>query len=138
MQVSLERRPGSVVELSIEVPTEQVERAIELAFQHLAPRVKVAGFRPGKAPRPVLEREIGWPALREHALEHLVPDSVGQAVADNNLTAIDNPRVEIETFERLQPAKFKALVTVKPEVKLGDPTAIKAPLQETPIGPDAV
>src|ERR1700716_3391864 len=108
MQVSLEHRPGSVVELSIEVPTEEVERAIQTAFDHLAPRVKVAGFRPGKAPREILEREIGWPALPEHALEPLIPDTIGQAVADNNLQAIDNPRVEIETFERLQPARFKA------------------------------
>ena len=138
MQVSLERRPGSVVELSIEVPTEEVERAIQTAFDHLAPSVRVAGFRPGKAPREILEREIGWPALREHALEHLVPDTIGQVVAENNLQAIDNPRVEIETFERLQPAKFKALVTVKPEVQLGDVEAIKAPLQEAPVGTDAV
>jgi trigger factor len=138
MQVSLEHRPGSVVELSIEVPTEEVERAIELAFDHLSPRVRVAGFRPGKAPREILEREIGWPALREHALEHLLPDSIGQAVADNNLQAIDNPKVEVETFERLQPAKFRALVTVKPEVKLGDPSAIKAPVREVPVGTDAV
>jgi trigger factor len=127
-----------VVELSIEVPTEEVERAIQLAFDHLAPRVRVAGFRPGKTPREILEREIGWPALREHALEHLLPDSIGQAVAENNLQAIDNPKVEIETFERLQPAKFRALVTVKPEVKLGDPLTIKAPLKEVPVGTDAV
>jgi trigger factor len=138
MQVSLEHRPGSVVELSIEVPTEQVERAIQLAFDHLAPRVRVAGFRPGKAPREILEREIGWPALREHALEHLLPDTIGQAVADNNLQAIDNPKIEIETFERLQPARFRALVTVKPEVNLGDALAIKAPLQEIPVGTDKV
>lgn len=130
MQVSLERRPGSVVELSIEVPTEQVERSIEEAFQHLAPHVKIAGFRPGKAPRPVLEREIGWPALREHALEHLLPDAISHAVTENNLEVIATPEVEVEKFERLQPARIKARVTVRPEVKLGDIDAIKAPAQE--------
>ncbi|MEA2646829.1 MAG: trigger factor [Chloroflexota bacterium] len=133
MQVSLERRPGSVVELSIEVPTEQVERAIETAFSHLAPNVRVAGFRPGKAPRPVLEREIGWPALREHALEHLVPDAIGQAVAENKLDVIATPQVEVQTFERLQPARLRALVTVKPEVTLGDPAAISAPMETVEI-----
>jgi trigger factor len=138
MQVSLERRPGSVVELSIEVPTEQVERAIEMAFQHLAPRVKVAGFRPGKAPRPVLEREIGWPALREHALEHLVPDAIGQAVQENNLEIIASPEVEVEKFERLQPARFKARVTVKPDVQLGDVGAVKAAVENVVIGDDKV
>lgn len=138
MQVSLEHRPGSVVELSIEVPTEQVERAIQQAFDRLAPRVRVAGFRPGKAPREILEREIGWPALREQAIDILVPEALTQAVADHQLQAIENPKVEIEAFERLQPAKFRALVTVKPEVKLGDALAIKAPLREAPVGTDKV
>jgi len=138
MQVSLEHRPGSVVELSIEVPTEQVERAIQQAFDRLSPRVRVAGFRPGKAPREILEREIGWPALREQAIDIMVPEALTQAVADHQLHAIDNPKVEIESFERLQPAKFRALVTVKPEVELADALAIKAPLQEAPVGTDKV
>jgi trigger factor len=134
MQVSLERRPGSVVELSIEVPTERVERAIEEAFSHMAPGVKVAGFRPGKAPRAVIEREIGWPALREHALEHLLPDAISEAVAENNLEVIATPEVEVEKFERLQPARIKARLTVKPEVTLGDPAAVSVPLETPEIG----
>src|SRR5207245_11288568 len=108
MQVSVERRPGSVVELSIEVPTEQVERALERAFGGLAARVKVPGFRPGHAPRAVLERQIGWPTLREQALEILLPEVVGEAVTQQRLQAIETPRVEIETFERLQPARLRA------------------------------
>src|SRR5258708_11735987 len=138
MQVSLERRPGSVVELSIEVPTEQVERAINLAFEHMSPNVRVAGFRPGKAPREILEREIGWPALREHALEPLLSDTIAEVVAEQKLEVIATPQVEVEQFERLQPARFKALVTVKPEVVLGDVSAIRAPLKEAAVGTDAV
>src|SRR5258708_11535948 len=138
MQVSLERRPGSVVELSIEVPTEQVERAINLAFEHMSPSVRVAGFRPGKAPREILEREIGWPALREHALEHLLSDTIADVVAEQKLEVIANPQVEVEQFERLQPARIKALITVKPEVVLGDVSAIRAPLKAAAVGTDAV
>lgn len=128
MQVSVERRPGSVVELAIEVPAEQVERAIDRAFNRLAPRVRVPGFRPGKAPRPVLEREIGWPALREQALEILVPETVTEAVREQDLAVIDTPQVQIEQFERIGAARIKATVTVKPEVTLGDYRAIKAPM----------
>ncbi|MFN2465639.1 MAG: trigger factor [Candidatus Dormibacteria bacterium] len=128
MQVSVERRPGSVVELAIEVPSEQVEKAIDRAFNRLAPRVRVPGFRPGKAPRTVLEREIGWPALREQALEILVPETVTEAVRENDLAVIDTPQVQVETFERVGAARIKAVVTVKPEVKLGDYKSISAPL----------
>src|SRR3979409_326017 len=105
MQVSVERRPGSVVELAIEVPAEKVERAIDRAFNQLAPRVRVPGFRPGKAPRPVLEREIGWPALRDQALEILVPESVTEAVREQDLAVIDTPQVQVESFERIGSAR---------------------------------
>src|SRR6476469_9769602 len=100
MEVSVERRPGSVVELAIEVPAEQVEKAIDKAFNRLAPRVRVPGFRPGKAPRPVIEREIGWPTLRDQALEILVPETVTEAVRERDLEVIDTPQVEVEQFER--------------------------------------
>ena len=133
MEVSVERRPGSVVELAIEVPAEQAERAIDRAFNQLAPRVRVPGFRPGKAPRPVIEREIGWPALREQALEILVPDVVTEAVRTNDLAVIDTPQVQVEAFERIGGARLKALVTVKPEVKLGDYRAIKVPMSAVDV-----
>jgi len=138
MQVSLEHRPGSVVELSIEVPAEQVERAIQRALDRLAPRVRVAGFRPGKAPREILEREIGWPALREQAIEILLPETLSQAVTEHQLQAIETPQVEVERFERLLPARFRARVTVKPDVVLGDVDAIRAPLREAVVGSDRV
>lgn len=138
MQVSVERRPGSVVELAIEVPAEQVEMAIDRAFKQLAPRVRVPGFRPGKAPRPVIEREIGWATLREQALEILVPDVVTEAVRTNDLAVIDTPRVEVEAFERIGAARLKALVTVKPEVKLGDHLAINAPLAPVEVTTEQV
>src|ERR1700694_2956350 len=115
MQVRVERRPGSVVALAIEVPADQVERAIDRAFNQLAPRVRVPGFRPGKAPRPVIEREIGWTTLRDQALEILVPDVVTEAVRSEDLSVIDTPQVQVESFERIGGAKLKALVTVKPE-----------------------
>jgi trigger factor len=133
MQVTAERRPGSVVELSVVIPTERVERALELAYSHLAPRVKVSGFRPGKAPRAIIERQIGWETLREHALEHLLPEVMGDAVREQKLEVIDTPQVQVETFERLQPARIKALVTVKPEVGLGDHHAVKAPLDPVAV-----
>lgn len=138
MEVSVERRPGSVVELAIEVPAEQVEKAIDRAFNQLAPRVRVPGFRPGKAPRPVIEREIGWPTLREQALEILVPDVVTEAVRSNDLAVIDTPQVQVETFERIGAARLKAVVTVKPEVKLGDYAAIKVPLLPVEVTPEQV
>jgi len=138
MQVSLERRPGSVVELAIEVPTEQVERAIERAYNRLSPQVRVPGFRPGKAPRPILEQKIGWETLKEQALELLVPELLTEAIREHDLEAIDQPHVHVEAFERLQPARIIAHVTVKPEVKLGDVDKIKAAVAAVTVTPEEV
>ena len=138
MEVSVERRPGSVVELAIEVPAEQVEKAIDRAFNRLAPRVRVPGFRPGKAPRTVIEREIGWATLRDQALEILVPETVTEAVRERELDVIDTPQVEVEQFERIGNARIKALVTVKPEVTLGDYQSIKVPLQTPAVTSEKV
>ncbi|HEV3232530.1 MAG TPA: trigger factor, partial [Candidatus Dormibacteraeota bacterium] len=100
--------------------------------------VRVPGFRPGKAPRPVLEREIGWPLLRQEAIDLLLPEALGEAVTEHALEAIDTPHVEIDVFERLQPARFRATVQVKPEVRLPDVRAIRAPLQPVAVTSEQV
>jgi trigger factor len=138
MQVNVTQRPGSVVQLDIELPTEQVERAIERAFNRVSPRVRVPGFRPGKAPRAIIEKQIGWPALRQEAMDLVIPEALSQAVVDHKLEAITTPEVDVEQFERLQPARFKALVTVRPTVTLGDVKAVKVPLEKTAVTPDQV
>lgn len=138
MQVNVTQRPGSVVELDIELPTEQVERAIERAFNRVSPRVRVPGFRPGKAPRAIIEKQIGWPALRQEAMDLLIPEALSQAVVDHKLEAITTPEVDVEQFERLQPARFKALVTVRPAVTLGEVKDIKAPLETPAVTPEQV
>ncbi|MHB8507905.1 MAG: trigger factor [Candidatus Dormibacteria bacterium] len=133
MQVNVTHRPGSVVQLEIEVPAEQVDRAVERAFNRLAGQVRVQGFRPGRAPRPVLERTIGWDNLRSHAIDTLVPDALAVAITEQKLIAIATPEVSEVVLERSQPARIVALVPVKPVVKLPDYRAIKAPLGDVVV-----
>src|ERR671934_2240246 len=133
VKVETERKPGSQVVLSVEVPEDQVASSIERAYQRLAPRVKVAGFRPGKAPRPMVEREIGWPALRQEALDLLLPTAYNAALDESGLDPIDVPRVEVEQFERGIPFRFRAVVSVKPELKLSDYRDIRVPRPKTEV-----
>src|SRR5437868_9251890 len=118
VKVDTERKPGSQVILSVEVPVDQVSRSIEQAYSRLAPRVRIAGFRPGKAPRPMVEREIGWPTLRQEALDLLLPTAYDAALDEAGLDPIDVPRVEVEQFDRGQSMRFTATVSVKPEIAL--------------------
>jgi len=134
VKVETERKPGSQVVLSVEVDADQVTKSIDQAYSRLAPRVRIAGFRPGKAPRPMIEREIGWPTLRQEALDLLLPSAYNSALDEAGLDPIDVPRVEVEQFDRGQPMKFKATVSVKPEITLADYKDIRVPRPQTEIG----
>ncbi len=133
VKVETERKPGSQVVLSVEVPADQVTSSIEQAYSRLAPRVRVAGFRPGKAPRPMVERQIGWPALRQEAMDLLLPTAYNAALDEAGLDPIDVPRLEVQEFERDIPFRFKATVSIKPEVTLGDYQAIRVPRPQTEV-----
>lgn len=134
VKVETERKPGSQVVLSVEVDADQVTKSIDQAYSRLAPRVRIAGFRPGKAPRPMIEREIGWPTLRQEALDLLLPTAYNSALDEAGLDPIDVPRVEVEQFDRGQPMKFKATVSIKPEITLADYKDIRVPRPQTEIG----
>ena len=119
--------------LSVEVPADQVSKSIDQAYSRLAPRVRIAGFRPGKAPRPMVEREIGWPTLRQEALDLLLPTAYDAALDEAGLDPIDVPRVEVEQFDRGQPMRFRATVSIKPEITLKDYKDIRVPRPRTEI-----
>ena len=133
VKVDTERKPGSQVVLSVEVDADQVSRSIDQAYTRLAPRVRIAGFRPGKAPRPMIEREIGWPTLRQEALDLLLPTAYNSALDEAGLDPIDVPRVEVQQFDRGQPMRFTATVSIKPEITLKEYNDIRVPRPNTEI-----
>jgi trigger factor len=120
LSVRKETLPGSQVALTIEVPSEQVDQAWAEAIEHMARRVKLPGFRPGKAPRSVLEARLGPAAIREHAIDDLLPVVVGEALRGEGIDPIDRPRVDVIHFEKGEPARLTATVSVMPDVKLAD------------------
>lgn len=120
VSVVTETLPGSQVGLTIEVPSEQVDRAFERVLNRLSQRVRIEGFRPGKAPRPLIEARLGPAAIRDEVVETLVPGLVSQALRDHRIDAIDRPEVEIQELERGRPARLTARVSVMPEVTLPD------------------
>src|SRR5215471_7305498 len=120
VSVVTETLPGSQVGLTIEVPSDQVDRAFERVLNRLAQRVRIEGFRPGKAPRPLVEARLGQSTIRDEVADALVPPLVAQALRDHDIDAIDRPRVEIKELERGRPARFTARVSVMPDVTLPD------------------
>ncbi len=140
--ITVETRPepGSRVRLEIEVPADDVNRHFATAYRHLAARTRVPGFRPGKAPRNVIERYVGRDAVIEEAVEHLVSEGYDAALDQTDLIPIDQPQVEIDatTVREGDPARFAAVVAVRPTVSLGAYTDYPFGLEVPPVTDDDV
>ena len=135
VKVTLERLPESRVQLDIEVDADRLERSLDAAYKRLAGKAKIPGFRPGKAPRPVVERLVGREGLIREAIEKLVPDAYNEAIESEDVDAIDQPELEIL---ELEPVRFKATVPVRPSVDLGDYTSIRVEPETVEVTDDMV
>lgn len=120
--VSTRPEPGSRVALEIEVPPPEVDRHFATAYRHLAERTRVPGFRPGKAPRHLIDRYAGHASVVAEAIDHLVSDSYDAALDQTDLIPIDQPDVQIDAGDVAEgsPVRFTATVSVRPQVTLGD------------------
>jgi trigger factor len=138
--VATRPEPGSRMRLEIEVPADEVNRHFETAYRHLAARTRVPGFRPGKAPRHVIERYVGRDAVLAEAVEHLVEAGYDAALDQTDLIPIDQPQVEIdpETVKEGDAARFAAVVAVRPTVTLGAYTDYPFSIEVPAVGDDDV
>jgi trigger factor len=131
LSVVTEQLPKSQVGMTIDVPAEVVNATYERVLNRLASKAKIEGFRPGRAPRALVEARIGPELLREEVVETMVPEVVRQALDEKSLDPIDNPDVEVLELERGRPARLKATISVMPDVQLGDARSLQ--VARTPI-----
>lgn len=138
MRATLERLEKNQVALEIEVDAEQVDEALQKAYQRLVKRVTVPGFRKGKVPRPILEARLGKEVFYEEALDILLPKAYEEALKEKEIEPIDKPKIDIIQMEKGKPLIFKAMVEVLPEVKLGRYKGVKAVKPEVKVGEEEV
>jgi trigger factor len=115
---SVEPLDGNKVRLRVEVPAAEFEQAVDAAFRKLAREVRVPGFRPGKAPRALLEARLGSDVAREQALRDSVPEYYAQAVEAEDIDVIAAPEIDITKGEESGDVGFDAVVEVRPVVEL--------------------
>src|SRR3954447_6875873 len=120
MQITTTPAPKSTIVLEVEVPAERLTTAVQEATRALSRRTKVPGFRPGKAPRGVLEAVLGHGAVLEEAVDRLLPASHRASLLEKEILPLTNAEVDIVQAEEGKPLIFKATVPVRPEVNLGD------------------
>jgi trigger factor len=138
LTISRETLPGSQVALAIEVPADEVDRAFEKVITRLSQKAKIQGFRPGKAPRAVVEARLGPQLIREEAIEALIPEVVNRALTESGIDPIDRPRVDVIEFDRAKPARLTATVSVMPEVELPDLESIRVERPHTEVTDEMV
>src|SRR5437016_2566361 len=118
MKAVVEPLEGNKVKLSVEVDEHEFERALDQAFRKIAREVRIPGFRPGKAPRRVLEARLGKDVARQEALREALPDYYSRALQETDVDAIAAPEIDITAGQEEGPVAFDAVVEVRPHLKL--------------------
>ena len=121
--------------MQIEVDQALVDKHMERAVARISKQVRIPGFRPGKATRQIIERHIGSAAILQEALEELVPEVYNDALEQEQIEAIDQPEIDLESTD---PLVVKAIVPVRPEVDLGDYQAIRVPREAVEVNQEQV
>lgn len=138
MKTSVVPAEENKVRLHVAVPAEEFEVAIGAAFRAIAGEMRIPGFRPGKAPRRVIEARIGPEVARQQALRDALPDYYQRAVDAEDVDAIAPPTIDITAGEDSGDVEFEALVEVRPIVTIEGYKGLRVTLEDPAVTDDAV
>jgi trigger factor len=136
MKVTVEKQDALVALINLEIDAEQASVEYGKACKRLSQRINVPGFRRGKIPRPVIEKNVGIERIKQEALERFLPHVFADIISENQLDVIAAPVLESFTFDLAEGIVVKAQVELRPEVVLGDLSAITIEVEryQTPEG----
>ncbi len=133
MSVQVENLEKSMAKLTIEVPAEEFDAAIDQAYLKVRGRISLPGFRKGKAPRRMIEKMYGAGLFYEDAANIVIPDAYEAAAEESELEIVAQPEIDVVQIEKGKPFIFTATVAVKPEVTLGDYKGIEVEKRELEV-----
>lgn len=138
MSNTLEKLEHNMVKISMEIPTEDFDKACDRAYQKEKNRITLPGFRKGKAPRKMIERFYGKEIFFEDALNDILPDVYMNAVKELELNVVSRPQIDVDKMEAGSPVVVTATVAVKPEVTLGEYKGVVAEKETVAVTEDDV
>ena len=133
MSLQVEKLGNNMAKLTIEVPAEEFEKALEGAFQKNKNKISIPGFRKGKAPRKMIEQMYGKGVFYEDAANELIPDAYDKAMDECTEEIVSSPKVDVVQIEAGKPFIFTAEVALKPEVTLGKYKGVKVEKADTEV-----
>lgn len=138
MKSTVEPLEGNKVKLSVEVEASEFEVAVDAAFKKIAREVRLPGFRPGKAPRKVLEARLGPLAGREQALNDSLPEYYSAAVIEHDVDVIAPPEIDITGGHEGGDIAFDAVVEVRPSIEVPGYQDLKVTLERPAVDDEAL
>ncbi|GAB5053299.1 trigger factor [Pediococcus ethanolidurans] len=120
MTAKWEKKSASNGELTFEISTDKIQEGLDKAFQKTRKQLNVPGFRKGRVPRQIFNQMYGEEALYEDALNIVLPEAYEAAIEETKIEPVDQPKIDVDSMEKGKAWVLKAVVTVKPDVKLGD------------------
>ena len=133
MKSTIETLEGNKVKLSIELEEAEFDREIDAAFRKIAKEIRLPGFRPGKAPRQVVEARIGKDAARTQAIQDAIPEYLSRAVREHDVDIIATPDVELKEGQEAGVVKFDATCEIRPEITVPGYTGLRIELQSPEV-----
>ena len=137
MKIDLKKEEHNIAKVDIEIPAKDGLNAYNRAVKSYAQHVNIPGFRRGKAPRNIVERQIGKERIVAEALETLLPNAFRQVISDNKLEVLMQPRIDNYNFEVGKDVKVSATIELKPEVTLKEYKGMTVDVEEYQVPEDA-
>lgn len=133
MSVSVENLEKNMAKLTVEVPAEEFEKAVQNVYLRQKKNISIPGFRKGKAPRQLIEKMYGEGIFFEDAANDLLPKSYGDAAKESGLDIVSAPEISVTQIGKGKSFIFTAEVAVKPEVTLGQYKGVEVPKTDTTV-----
>lgn len=133
MNTKVEKVEGNIVNLEINVPKEKFNEALKKAYNKNVGKFNIPGFRKGKAPMAVIEKQYGEGVFYEDAIEIVCDETYPEAIKENNISPVDYPNIDVVQIGKDVDFIYTAKVTVKPEVKLGQYKDVEVKRAEYPV-----
>ena len=138
MNTKVEKLEGNVVSLEISVPGEKFNEALKKSYNKNVGKFNIPGFRKGKAPMAIIEKQYGEGVFYEDAIEIVCDETYPEAVKENNISPVDYPNIDIVQIGKNVDFIYTAKVTVKPEVKLGQYRELEINKVEYPVTDESI
>ncbi|GAA4075990.1 trigger factor [Nocardioides kongjuensis] len=133
MKSAVETLSPTRAKLTVEVPFEELKPSLDAAYQKIAKQINVPGFRRGKVPPQVIDRQVGRGVVLDEAVNDVLPKAYVEALQENNLTPLAQPEIEVTKFEDNDGLEFTAEVDVKPEFELPAYDGIEASVEDLAV-----